>query len=333
MTTLIDPKMASIQPAMSDVQLKLKACADQVRLTILQVLSTESYSVQELCTILDVKQSALSHHLKLLAEAGFVTTRREGNTIFYRRPVVPVNDAFHGLHQSLYSLLSQVQLNEQHFAGIEAVSQARVESSQQFFIQNAKKFRKQQDLIAPFDQYAQPVSEFVQRIPFNENTLAVEMGPGEGWFLKPLSGLFERVVAFDISQEMLDEASDFIASSKLTNVDLKLGSLDQLEGLDAAADCIVANMVLHHLASPRDVFSQASRLLKPSGAFVVTDLCHHDQNWAKTECGDVWLGFEPSDLSSWANDYGLKEGESNFLAQRNGFRLQIRHFYKIEGDV
>ena len=64
-----------------------KASGDGLRLQILQLLRQDSLAVQELCTILDVRQPALSHHLKVMAVAGLVTRRREGNTVFYRRTV------------------------------------------------------------------------------------------------------------------------------------------------------------------------------------------------------------------------------------------------------
>ena len=62
-----------------------KASADPLRLQVLRGLKNESFGVSELCSIFDIRQPALSHHLKVLAGAGLVTTRREGNSIFYRR--------------------------------------------------------------------------------------------------------------------------------------------------------------------------------------------------------------------------------------------------------
>jgi ArsR family transcriptional regulator len=58
----------------------------------------------------------------------------------------------------------------------------------------------------------------------------------------------------------------------------------------------------------------------------VTDLCSHDQGWARDNCGDLWLGFEPADLTRWANDVGLTDITSVYLAQRNGFQIQVRLF-------
>jgi ArsR family transcriptional regulator len=40
------------------------------------------------------------------------------------------------------------------------------------------------------------------------------------------------------------------------------------------------------------------------------------------------LGFEPDDLRNWAAAAELYEGESLYLAQRNGFQIQLHQFFK-----
>jgi ArsR family transcriptional regulator len=64
------------------------ASADPLRLNILRILGEGSFGVLELCQLFEIKQSSMSHHLKILASAGLVTTRREGNSIFYRRALL-----------------------------------------------------------------------------------------------------------------------------------------------------------------------------------------------------------------------------------------------------
>ncbi len=62
-----------------------KAGGDPLRLNILRALANDSFGVLELAQIFAIGQSGMSHHLKVLAQAGLVATRREGNAIFYRR--------------------------------------------------------------------------------------------------------------------------------------------------------------------------------------------------------------------------------------------------------
>ena len=62
-----------------------KAGGDPLRLNVLRALANDSFGVLELAQIFAIGQSGMSHHLKVLAQAGLVATRREGNAVFYRR--------------------------------------------------------------------------------------------------------------------------------------------------------------------------------------------------------------------------------------------------------
>ena len=63
----------------------LKSAGDSLRLDILAVLKEASFGVQELASIFEMSQPAMSHHLKVLLKSGLVETRREANSIFYKR--------------------------------------------------------------------------------------------------------------------------------------------------------------------------------------------------------------------------------------------------------
>ena len=77
------------------------AASDTLRLLVLRVLRKDSFGVSELCAIFDTRQPALSHHLKVLANAGLVAARREANTSFYRRSEL-------GQHPDLEALQREV---------------------------------------------------------------------------------------------------------------------------------------------------------------------------------------------------------------------------------
>ena len=68
----------------------LKALGNEQRLLILCNLLERPMSVGELHQRMHLSQSALSQHLALLREAGFVETRRDAQTIHYSLPEGPV---------------------------------------------------------------------------------------------------------------------------------------------------------------------------------------------------------------------------------------------------
>ena len=61
----------------------LKALADETRLQILTLLQGRELYAQEIVEQLDISQPAVSRHLNLLATAGVLRIRREGNARYY----------------------------------------------------------------------------------------------------------------------------------------------------------------------------------------------------------------------------------------------------------
>ncbi|MNE44130.1 Ubiquinone biosynthesis O-methyltransferase [compost metagenome] len=163
-------------------------------------------------------------------------------------------------------------------------------------------------------------------LSFAPGATALEVGPGDGGFLPELARRFSQVTALDNSAAMLELAQARCAEEGLGNVRLTLA--DALQDSAEVADCVVLNMVLHHFAAPADALQQLARLVRPGGSLLVTDLCSHDQGWAREACGDLWLGFDQEDLARWADAAGLEPGESVYIGLRNGFQIQVRHFAK-----
>ncbi|MGB4661328.1 MAG: metalloregulator ArsR/SmtB family transcription factor [Mobilitalea sp.] len=60
-----------------------KAFCDPNRLMILETLQNGEKCACKLLEELDIVQSTLSHHMKILCEAGFVNVRREGKWMHY----------------------------------------------------------------------------------------------------------------------------------------------------------------------------------------------------------------------------------------------------------
>lgn len=303
--------------AIDQLAAQLKAAGDPLRLEILRLLNQGSYSVLELCRIFDLRQPALSHHLKVLTQAGLVSKRREGNNLFYHR----IGDA--PLVQQLFAHLDQLPLGTARKARLDAVAAERAEASRRFFANYSNHFRQQQELIASYPSYGPEVAQLL-----NAGDHALEVGPGEGTFLQQLSSRYTRVTALDLSATMLARARQFAARQNLTNIEFVCGDTRIAAARPQTSDCIVLNMVLHHTPEPEQIFRDLSRTLKASGQLLIAELQEHQQDWARDACGDLWLGFSPRQLQHWARECGFNNGRSIYSALRNGFQIQIHEFIK-----
>lgn len=310
----------ALEPA-DQIATLCKASGDPLRLNILRVLSSNSFGVLELAHIFATGQSGMSHHLKVLAQADLVATRREGNAVFYRRQL-----PHGGLHAALLDEIDSLPLDADLVERIESVHQQRAAASHDFFARIADKFQAHQDLIAGLPQYRGSVIALLDSLALADTATAVEIGPGDGGFLPELARRFSHVTAIDNSTHMLDQARARCEQEQLHNVELKLA--DALSDPATPADCVVVNMVLHHFAAPAEALRQLARHVQPGGSLLITELCSHNQSWARETCGDLWLGFEQDDLVRWAGAAGLQSGESLYIGLKNGFQIQIKHFSK-----
>lgn len=73
-----------------------KALGDEVRLKILQMLSEQEMCVCEIFDKLDMSQPAVSHHLKILRQAGLVKDSRDGKWIYYSLNASVFGEVFGG---------------------------------------------------------------------------------------------------------------------------------------------------------------------------------------------------------------------------------------------
>lgn len=327
-------KAEAAQPApVENLAALHKALADPLRLTILRLLSNESFGVLELCQVLDIRQSGLSHHLKVLANAHLVSTRREGNSIFYRRAFLTNDDPYRDLKARVFEQVDAQPVSQQAWRKIRQIQLERSQLSLNFFNRNAGKFLEKQGLIVAHNEYAATLHDVIDSLSLPDDPRALEVGPGEGQMLVELAGKFAGLTALDNSPDMLEHSRQAVADAGYQHVHFILGDTAVARAEKVRADLILFEMVLHHISSPAETFRDCAELLAPEGYLLIVDLAPHDQDWVRDSCGDLWLGFEKQELERWAESVGLQVNQGSYLQLRNGFQIQIRVFQKGTHDT
>ncbi|AZI58608.1 class I SAM-dependent methyltransferase [Nakamurella antarctica] len=99
------------------------------------------------------------------------------------------------------------------------------------------------------------------------NATVLEIGCGAGRMTARLAQLYGRVIALDVSQEMLDRAA--VAMADLDNVTYVLGNGSDLAGVDdSSVDVVFSYIVLQHVPTVEgqlSYFRETRRVLKPGG--------------------------------------------------------------------
>ena len=271
-----------------------KALADETRLRMVRLLVRGSLNVNEIIGILSMGQSRVSRHLKILAEANLVTSRREGTWIYYQsssgRGVDPLVVAVLDLLQRHESSLSNYAEDLQ---GLKAVDERRRELTRTFF-DSIEDPGELQSHCLNGSVYRNIVLDLLPK----HAEKALDIGTGAGLLLPELLKRIERVVAIDSSTTMLDMARKAVGKEAV-RCEFRLGDLGNLPVADQEVDLVVACMVLHHLSNPKDTIHEAYRALRPGGRLVVVDLHEHEDDAFRETMADLWLGFPPAEVRAW----------------------------------
>ncbi|WP_409291378.1 methyltransferase domain-containing protein [Peribacillus sp. SCS-37] len=175
-----------------------------------------------------------------------------------------------------------------------------------------------------------------------------------------------EVTAFDITEEMLKAAEGFISGNGHKNVIFIKGDAEKLPFADESFDIVTCRIAAHHFPDVEAFVSEAFRVLKPNGKFLLDDNIvpeedeldcfynaiekirdySHVRAWKKTE----WIRmlesagfiinqlnrFEKSfEFASWCKRMNLPQEEQGRLADIfRGAPKRVKKYFKIglEGE-
>jgi SAM-dependent methyltransferase len=275
---------------------RLSALADPTRSRLLLLLEEHELSVSELCAVVQLPQSTVSRHLKVLADEGWAVSRADGPSRHYRM-AADLDDSARALWQAVRSALADTGPAGADALRLRGVLASRVNRSRQFFSTAAGRW----DAVRA--ELFGSSADFALLGLLDDRWTVGDLGCGTGALSAALAPYVDRVVAVDASTEMLAAAKERLADAR--NVDLRAGDLESLPVEDATLDAAVLFLVLHYVADPAAVLAEAARALKPGGRLVVVDMTPHDRTDYRDGMGHVWLGFPADQLAEWLEHAGL----------------------------
>ena len=275
---------------------QFKALSDPTRLRLLNILNYYELNVNEIVSIVDMIQSGVSRHLKILLESGLLVSRKDGSFIYYS-----VDKTMESLSLINFAC-ARMETEKVCALDLQKAEQSimiRKNRAKRFFRTVAPQWdRLKKEVLGDFD-----LNGVLKQMAMAGQAVA-DLGCGTGEMLGSLHQADGKIlIGVDSSPEMLEQAR--IKLPSLDSIELRLGELENLPMKNQEVDTVIMSMVLYHIFEPEKSINEVWRVLKPGGLFLLAEFEKHDQEEIKEIIGGSWLGFEKEQIKAWFSSCGL----------------------------
>jgi len=277
----------------------MASLADATRLRLLHLLERHELGVVELCEVLQIPQSSVSRHLKVLADQGWLEGRSQGTNRLYRMAEAPRDSGARKLWLLAREQTSGWPTVQQDRLRLTRRLSEREPAAQAFFAGAAGRWDKLRS-----ELYGEVFSREALFALLPADWVVADLGCGTGQTAMALAPHVRQVIGIDQSGAMLKAAKKRVAG--LGNVELRQGSLEALPLEDASVDGALLLLALTYVSDPARALGEMLRVLRPGGRAVVVDLLRHDREEFRRQMGQHSLGFEPEALSRLVAQSGLQ---------------------------
>ena len=275
---------------------RISALADPTRSRILLLLDGQELTVSELCAVLQLPQSTVSRHLKVLSDETWVVSRGEATSRFYSMVQSQLDPSTKRLWQVVREQVAGAAGAAQDARRLESVlaqrNAAARSRSQVFF---ATSYAAWDDMRA--DMIGRRTDLLALLGLLDEQWVVGDLGCGTGHVAEALAPCVGRVIAVDESGPMLASARERL--KKRSNVEMRGGSVEDLPIADGELDAAILFLVAHFIADPQALMREVWRALKPNGKLLLVDFIIHERTDYAIQLGHVWQGFDRDQIAEW----------------------------------
>ncbi len=276
----------------------MSALSDVTRCRVLLVVERHELAVSELCAVLQMPQSTVSRHLKMLGDERWVVSRADGPSRLYTMAGERLEPAEKRLWGLVREQVAASPAAAQDAQRLRSVLAERRSKSQEFFSSAAGQWDRMRG-----EMFGQRADLIALLALLDDKWVVGDLGCGTGQLTASLAPFVGRVVAVDESAPMLNAARKRLTG--VANVALERGRLEALPIADGELDAAILFLVLHYVEEPNVALAEARRVLRPGGKLLIADMTPHDRDEYRQSMGHLWQGFSREQLTGWLDDAGF----------------------------
>ncbi len=153
----------------------------------------------------------------------------------------------------------------------------------------------------------------------------LDIATGGGHVARTFAPHVARVIASDLTPEILKHASDSFAESGLANIETAGADAEDLPFDDANFDIVTCRIAPHHFPNPAKFVDEVARVLKPGGQFLLVD-----STVPEGEDGEFFNQFE--EIRDHSHVRSLKIEEWAELIAEAGLTLNLAETFTKRHD-
>ena len=268
---------------------------DATRLRLLALLDREELTVAELAQVTRLAQPRVSTHLAKLREAGLVTDRREGVSVYYRINTTGDNGELVNLWSALRKDLDDALISADADHLVEVL--ARRAATRNWPDTVAGDMERH---YSPGRTWEATARAMVQLI---EPGRVLDIASGDGVMGELLAYRAESIDCVDISPKVVNAGRARV--EKLPNVNFHEADMHNLPFQDGSFDTVLMLHALTYSKQPRAALAEAARVLAPGGRLVAATLKKHRYSNEVKAYGHLNTGFKESEVASMAENASL----------------------------
>lgn len=290
------PQATSTQP---DRLLRwMNSLADANRLRLLALLAEHELGVSDLCDVVQLPQSTVSRHLKILADEDWVISRRQGTTNLYQI----VLDELEERQRELWGI-ARAEANDwatlaQDRLRLEQFVLNKQQDADAFFADAAERWES-----IRHELYGKHFTTDAMLALIPPSWTIADLGCGSGTLTAELAPFVKQVIGVDHSEPMLDAAKR--RTENAANIELRKGELTELPIENGQVDATLCVIVLSYIQSAQSAVYEMARVLKPGGRAIIVDLLAHNRDPFRRQMGQVHSGFATEKVAALMTQAGL----------------------------